>query len=182
MRRQFLVALSATVAALLIVTCAPAAIDSMRDGGGRADTADSLLDVLGTPDAAADTIVGACDIEVRNWIDYGDGRYLRSTSWSSEVDVPTLDPTSVESIFVVLCDYERFGPPAPTACPAGATCTIDPAVASPTCRINGNAELVEGRLRAYCGNRQEYQLVAPPGTANPVDSGERPRSVRFVIR
>lgn len=182
MRRQFLVAASAAIAALLIVTCAPAAIDSLRDGGAGTDGDAQFLDVLGTPDAAAQTIVGACDLEVRTWIDYGDGRYQRTTFWYAEVDAPTLDPETVESVFVVLCDYERFGTAAATACPAGATCTIDPAVSPATCRINGNAEQVGGRLRAFCGSRQELQFVAPPGTPNPVDSGERPRSVRFVIR
>lgn len=180
--RTFLLALSGAVAAVLLVTCAPALVDGLRDGGASRDSV--VLEVLGPPDAAAEVLPAACDVELRNWTEYGDGRYTRQTQWYAEVDAPGIDPSRVEFITVVLCDYERFGsaalPPAPSPCPAGATCDIDPPrTYDADCRVSGFAEFVDGRLRVSCGNR--YEGVVTVGAA-PIDVGERAGSVRFVVR
>lgn len=176
--RQLLTATLAAVLALALVTCATPPLEDL-DAPGGLDVA--LLDV--TPDAAAETFDVACDVEVRGWIDYGDGRYSRSTLWYAEAEVPGLDPARIESVTAVLCDFERWSTAAPTTCPDGATCTFDPPLAPPDCRVTaGDAQITGNTVRVNCGNRSEGQSVAPPGTPAPYDRGERARSVRIIVR
>lgn len=178
--RNLLVATLAAVAALTIVTCATPPLEGIDAPGAMLDVPGLRLDA--TPDASADVIDAEC-LPSTSSVDYGDGRFTRTTTYYAEVPAPTgFDPMAVSQAIAIECDWERFGTPGSTTCPTGATCVDAPTRPASECRYGVSVDFAEGRLRAFCGSRNQGQGVAPPGTPAPYDSGERARLVRFVVQ
>jgi len=103
-----------------------------------------------------------CDKEYTQTIFYNSGAKLVQTHWYAELEIPGLDPMDVRNVNTLMCGYEQLGP-APGQCPAEAACTGDVPPANYTCQIYNHAELSMGKLRVFCGTRQEH---TPPGTAS----------------
>ena len=187
-RRRIGVALGAGAFSLLIVTCGPSGMETIGDAMIDAGTA---LREAYTDDAHAEprSFDGTCVEETRTLVvAYPDGRSTTQTVtyWTATVEVPGLDPATVQHALAVVCDYEDLTDTSAISpeCPTGATCTGERFPVSAWLRERCNtfdAQVSSGRASIQCGNRQTVRNVAADGTETAYTTGSRWGSVRFVI-
>ena len=178
---------------LLVATCGPSGVETMGDamvgvGDALADVGAALRDGF-ADDASAQprTFDGTCVEETRTYtVTFDDGR-LNETSqtyWVASVDVPGLDPATVQHATVVACDNEDLTIRAPTTCPTGATCSGETfgsdAWLRERCSVM-DVQVSAGRASAQCGYLTVIRNVAADGTETTNTNGNRWGSMRFVI-
>ncbi len=103
-----------------------------------------------------------CDKAYTQTIFYHSGARMVQTHWYAELDIEGFDPMNVRSVNTLMCEYEQLGP-ALGECPADAECTGKVPPANYQCQIYDHAELSPGKIRVFCGTKQEY---TPPGQAS----------------
>jgi len=152
--------------------------DAMVDAGGMlADAGEAVRDAMGADAAAQDLEQeGTCDVAFTRTTDDGT-TMVETTFWYAELRDPSISPDDVQAVRATVCDFEYWGPrpgDVPT-CPDGSTCSGAYQAPPLRCRTFSGAEIEEGVVRVFCGNRQRIVGAASS------ESGSRPGSVRITV-